>query len=99
MYIPRNEQVTRIEWNRTDEFATIYTSDTTMMTRFDKNVASGDWEITGEVKDDKRTFAKMYTAPKSLLFGRSKKPKKSDAELEKLSSSMRENNIAKSGKQ
>lgn len=99
MYIPRNEQSTRIEWNRLDDFATIYTSDTTMMTRFDKNVASGDWEITGEVKDDKRTFAKMYTAPKSLLFGRRKKPKKSDAELEKLSSSMRENNIAKSGKQ
>ena len=92
MYIPRNEQMTRIEWNRTDELATIYTSDTTMMTRFDKNVASGDWEVIGEVTDDKRVFAKMYKAPKSLLFGRRKKPKKSDAELEKLSNDMRKRN-------
>lgn len=92
MYIPRKEQSTRIEWNRLDDFATIYTNDTTMITRYDKNVDSGDWEVIGEVTDDKRAFAKMYKAPKSLLFGRRKKPKKSDAELEKLSNDMRKRN-------
>ena len=41
---------------------------------------------------------KMYTVPKSLVFGRKKKPKKSDAELNKLSEMMRENNASKNNK-
>lgn len=99
MYVPRKEQNTRIEWNRLDEFATVSTSDSTMITRFDKNVSSGDWNVTGEVIDEKgRTVMKMYTVPKSLVFGRKKKLKKSDEELSKLSEMMRENNASKNNK-
>ena len=48
MRTPMSEQETIIRWYREDEEATIYTSDYTMMTRFDKFVESGDWELDTE---------------------------------------------------
>ena len=43
-----DEQETTITWLRNDEYASIYSSDSTMITRFDKFVATGDWEVIRE---------------------------------------------------
>lgn len=76
MKTPFKEQETIIRWYREDEEATIYTSDYTMMTRFDKFVESGDWELDTENYSGQDVVSKEYKAPKSLVFGRSKQVEK-----------------------
>ena len=76
MKTPSKEQETIIRWYREDEEATIYTSDYTMMTRFDKFVESGDWELDTENYSGQDIVSKEYKAPKNLVFGRSKQVEK-----------------------
>lgn len=76
MKTPFKEQETIIRWYREDEEATIYTSDYTMMTRFDKFVESGDWELDTENYSGQDIVSKEYKAPKNLVFGRSKQVEK-----------------------
>ena len=76
MKTPFKEQETIIRWYREDEEATIYTSDYTMMTRFDKFVESGDWELNTENYSGQDIVSKEYKAPKNLVFGRSKQVEK-----------------------
>lgn len=75
MKIPFKEQETIIRWYREDEEATIYTSDYTMMTRFDKFVESGEWEFVKADKCRGDIVSKTYKAPKELLYGRRAKKK------------------------
>lgn len=42
MGVPIYEQETTISFSRDEDFADIYTSDTTMMTKYDKFVANKD---------------------------------------------------------
>ena len=76
MRTPINEQETIIRWYRDEDEATIYTSDYTMMTRFDKFVESGDWELDTENYSDQDIVSKEYKAPKNLVYGRSKQVEK-----------------------
>ena len=76
MKTPFKEQETIIRWYREDEEATIYTSDYTMMTRFDKFVENGDWELNTENYSGQDIVSKEYKAPKNLVFGRSKQVEK-----------------------
>ena len=76
MRTPMSEQETIIRWYRGDEEATIYTSDYTMMTRFDKFVESGDWGLDTENYSGQDIVSKEYKAPKNLVFGRSKQVEK-----------------------
>lgn len=76
MKTPFKEQETIIRWYREDEEATIYTSDYTMMTRFDKFVENGDWKLDTENYSGQDIVSKEYKAPKNLVFGRSKQVKK-----------------------
>jgi len=65
-----DEQETIINWLRCDDYAVIYTSDSTMITRFDKFVESGEWELIREDRANGAVIAKRYKAPKKLVFGR-----------------------------
>ena len=76
MKTPFKEQETIVRWYREDEEATIYTSDYTMMTRFDKFVESGDWKLGTENYSGQDIVSKEYKAPKNLVFGRSKQVEK-----------------------
>lgn len=87
MRTPINEQETTITWYRDDDTAKIYTSDYMMMTRYDKNVSSGDWELLRVDTCEGDIVAKTYLAPKELLYGRSKKNKPMS---EKIKSEKRE---------
>lgn len=94
MKTPFKEQETIIRWYREDEEATIYTSDYTMMTRFDKFVESGDWELDTENYSGQDIVSKEYKAPKNLVFGRSKQVEKrplTDEERDALRIKFKEN--------
>ena len=82
-----DEQETTITWYRDEDTAKIYTSDYTMMTKYDKNVSSGDWELLKVYTCDGDIVAKTYSAPKELLYGRGKKNKPMS---EKIKSEKRE---------
>ena len=75
MGTPLYEQETIIRWYRDEDEATIYTSDTTMMTRFDKFVDGGDWKLVKTETCEGDIIAKRYKAPKELLYGRKVKSK------------------------
>lgn len=73
MRTPVDEQETTITWYRDEDTATIYTSDYTMMTKYDKNVSSGDWELLKVDTCEGDVVAKTYSAPKELVYGSKKK--------------------------
>ena len=71
MSIPTNEQETVVQYDRNGETMTIYTSDTTQMTRLDKIYSRHKTNSqAGEV------VAVEYVANKSLLTYRSKRVRK-----------------------
>ena len=55
MSIPINEQETSIQFDRADDRMTVYTSDSTQMTKLDKKVKNypGTWSLKEEIKDIK----------------------------------------------
>lgn len=88
MKTPIDEQETIIRWYRDEKTADIYTSDTTMMTRYDKYVESGDWTLKENGTCQGDLVSKSYTAPKELLFGRSKKKRISEDVKNKYNESL-----------
>lgn len=76
MRIPIAEQETIIRWYRDEREATVYTSDLTMMTRFDKFVEGGDWEFVKQETHEGNIISKTYKAPKELVHGRKSRPKR-----------------------
>ena len=74
MSIPLAEQETIINFSRDEEFAYIWTSDSTVMTKLDKRVDSGDYELIDTGKDtDGNLLSKEYRCLKRLVSFRSKK--------------------------
>lgn len=73
-----DEQETTIGWMRDSDKARIYTSDTTMMTRFDKFTENGDWKLIQTEYVGDSIISKTYEAPKKLVFGRGKSSKSSE---------------------
>lgn len=68
MSVAYNEQETTIGFSRDEEIAHIYTSDTTMMTKFDKLVSTSEsWNEEKTVTCDGELVGKFYTCPKKLL--------------------------------
>ncbi len=63
------EQETVINYGRTDDYLTLWTSDQTVMTKIDKLKA---WELVKTETSDGKIYAKEYRAPKKLLSFRSK---------------------------
>ena len=74
MGVPVNEQETSINFSRDGKYASIWTSDSTVMTKLDKRVESGDYELIDVGKDrDGNILSKEYQCPKRLVSFRSKK--------------------------
>ena len=71
-YVPAEEQETVIQFSRQDDLAIIWTSDRTMITKYDKFVASGEWTLKKTDYVGTSIVAKEYRAPKALVFGRAK---------------------------
>lgn len=84
------EQETVINMSRLSEYAEIYTSDRTMMTKYDKLAESEDapdWVCTGiQYDQDGELVAKTYRTKKKLISNRSSAPKReySEEQLENL---------------
>ena len=80
MCVPVNEQETVITFSRDIDEATIYTSDTTVMTRLDSLCESSDeWELTkiDKAKLSGNVLAKNYRVKnKSLVLFRTRKTKR-----------------------
>ena len=64
-----DEQETVVQFGRTDEYMTIYTTDSTMITKLDKCVESGNYEVIEEhrLQDSKKVIGKTYKAKKKFL--------------------------------
>lgn len=74
MSVSLSEQETIISYSRDEDFAYIWTSDSTVMTKLDRRVESGDYEIFDVGKDmDGNLLSKEYRCPKNLISFRSKK--------------------------
>ena len=83
--IPLEEQETVINFGWADDYMTIYTTDRTMITKLDKRVANGDYEVIEIHKTvGGRIIGKTYKADKSLLTFRAKKRELSEEQLEQM---------------
>ena len=69
MNVPVEEQETVVNYNRSGQYAEVYTSDSTVMTKLDKRVKeSGDWKLVRTEKfQDGNVAAKVYRCPKKLV--------------------------------
>ena len=82
--IPVNEQETTIQYDRDGEYARIWTSDSTTITKLDKLVKrSENWECTAtEIEDDSHwVVAREYRCPKrcvSFRTGKTTRKRNSD---------------------
>lgn len=74
MGIPVTEQETTVSFNRGSDTASIWTSDSTVMTKLDKLVESSPecWQLTRTDTVGKDLVGKEYTAKKRLISFRSK---------------------------
>ena len=75
MGLPIEEQETVINFSRDEERATIYTSDSTMMTKLNKLVSAGgtEWKLDEVIRDKRgEEVARNYSCPKKLLSYRAK---------------------------
>lgn len=68
------EQETVVQFNRTDDFMTIFTSDRTTMTKLDKHPEI--YEVIEEGKFSGNVVTKTYRASKKMLTFRGKIPVK-----------------------
>lgn len=95
MSVPVYEQETTISFSRDEDFADIYTSDSTMMTKYDKFVAnkdSPDWVCKREIYDqDGNLCAKIYRTKKKLISARSAITKRelTDEQKQKMADRLR----------
>lgn len=67
--ISPDEQETVIQYNRNSDYMTIYTTDSTVMTKLDKCLESGNYEVIEEHKlqGSSRVIGKTYKAKKKFL--------------------------------
>lgn len=85
MKYPREEQGTIIRKGALDDHWSIYTSDTVMMTKLDKLVATSDeWKETGYTGCQGDICAKEYACPKNLISIRSKTKTLTEAQKKAL---------------
>ena len=91
MFTPLEEQETIIRIGRTDDFAIISTSDTTMMTKCDKLVANSDeWKFVGQHLYGSGDVAeKEYACPKRFVSFRTKTVKRNFTEEQRKALSER----------
>ena len=76
MSLQIEEQETHVNFNRDDERATVYTSDTTMMTKLNKllNLQGTEWKLEGESRlKTGELIGKTYSCPVALISFRKKK--------------------------
>lgn len=77
MKYPREEQETIIRKGALDDFWSVYTSDSTMMTKLDKLVeASDEWEEIGRSTCEGDIVSKDYECTKGMIMIASKSRKK-----------------------
>ena len=71
MKIPPNEQETVINFSRNGEIASVYTSDTTMITKIKKLVIKNpkEWVVVEIHKSENDIVAYTYECPKKLAAG------------------------------
>ena len=83
--ITLEEQETVINFGWSDKDMTIYTTDRTMITKLDKLVEDGEYEVIEEHKlQNGRVIGKTYKADKSLLTLRAKKRVLTEEQKNKL---------------
>lgn len=91
MSVSLSEQETIISYSRDEDFAYIWTSDSTIMTKLDKRVESGDYEIFDIGKDmDGNLLSKEYRCPKNLISFRSKKKELTEEQKQASGERMKE---------
>ena len=86
MGLPVEEQETVINFSRDNDTATIYTSDSTMITKLNKltRTAGTEWKLDEIIKDKHGVeVARNYSCPKKLISYRSKTVKREMTEEEK----------------
>ena len=94
--VPLEEQETIIQFNRTDKSATVYTSDSTMMTKLDKLCESAPEYYTLEKQEtiDGDVASKFYKlSDKKMISLRSKKVERVMTEEQKKIAAERMRNI------
>lgn len=86
-----DEQETVVQFGRNDEYMTIYTSDSTMMTKLDKCVKGGEYEVVEvqTLQGSSKVIAKVYKAKKRLLSFRKKFIERELTEEQKIASAER----------
>ena len=69
MNVMIDEQETHISWNRGDEYATVYTSDRTTMTKLDRKCEDNPdaWQIIDKQTISGDVVAKTYKCPRKLI--------------------------------
>ena len=72
-FVPTEEQETVINYGRNDKDMTIYTTDSTVITKLDKCVAAGLYEVIELHKVKGHVVGKTYRASKNLITFRTKK--------------------------
>lgn len=81
------EQETHVNFNRDDERATVYTSDTTMMTKLNKliDLPGTEWKLEGESRLQKNDelIGRTYSCPVGFISFRTKKIERTYSENEK----------------
>lgn len=72
--VATDEQETVVQFGRNDEYMTIYTTDSTMMTKLDKCVKGGEYEVIEihKLQKSDKIIGKTYRAKKRLLSFRKK---------------------------
>lgn len=86
MSLSIEEQETHINFNRDDEKAIVYTSDTTMMTKLNKLVELPDtkWKLESVTKlKNGEIVGKTYSCPVNFISFRKKKVERVYSEAEK----------------
>lgn len=89
--IATDEQETVVQFGRNDEYMTIYTTDSTVMTKLDKCVEGGEYEVIEihKLQKSDKIIGKTYKAKKRLLSFRKKFVEREMTEEQKKASADR----------
>lgn len=95
MGIPVTEQETIIQFSRDSDEASVWTSDSTMMTKLDKLVDYKNWYRVKTEKVDSEVIAKEYKTNKHLISFRAKKTERvmTDGQRQALSERLKATRI------
>lgn len=78
MAISTFEQETVINFGRTDDRASVYTSDSRYITKCDKLCEGGIWKLEEEIKLNGEIIGKRYSCPVNMISFRGKKREMSE---------------------